>query len=141
MIFNSFLEDINDEEDYSQYKELLILLGFSSEGADNIIRTRKHQFSEKARKTEIAAVNRAMTGYTQTEIVPRGDLDTIINPSNELLEELPTYHRYILYLLSEMTNTDAGKIVRMPRNTMWRWLKKQGYPLRYTYDKHDNLSL
>jgi hypothetical protein len=127
MQFNSFLEDINDEEDYAQYRALLLLLGLSEEGADEVLTIRKQQFKRKAELVEEAAISRA----EQPPAAGANDgLDEVIFCTSDLLEDIPLYHRYILYLLSEMTNDEVSKIVGMPRNTMWRWLLKHGYPLK-----------
>lgn len=135
MKFNSFLEDINDEEDYHQYGELLKLAGVPPEDIDTVLDKRREQFKRKAERVEQAAIERATTsGECGSR---KQDLGFLMNPDSPTLEEVDVYHRYVLWLLSQATNTDVSEIIRMPRNTLWRWMKKHDYPLRFDRDSSE----
>jgi len=56
----------------------------------------------------------------------RSPLACIISPHSEQLSSIPVYHRYVAFLVSE-SRSEAHKVLRVGRATLWRWMIKNNY--------------
>ncbi|MHA2068310.1 MAG: hypothetical protein ACXABY_28440 [Candidatus Thorarchaeota archaeon] len=127
MIFNSFLEDINSEEDYKQYRKMLVIMGYSEEDAAEIVEKRRHQLRLKNMKVEQAAVEAA---YLKEDSNGWSSLESMIISSDSNLADVPPYHRYVIATINDTSFTEASKTLGIPRNSLWRWLREHNYFLR-----------
>lgn len=121
--------DIQDWEDYSQYRQLLKAAGYSIkdavEGVDKVQRRLKKRCIKRSEHAyTIGQIRRSQTP---------GGLAVIFDPDDRALAAMPAYHRYVAYLISEYDNKDAAKILGISRTTLWRWLKKNGWTLKKGY--------
>lgn len=108
-------------EDFRQFRELLKLLGYSSEYIEKIIH-RQRTLSinrDKRMREELPEEGRAST-Y-------RSSLDMILYPDNEKLAGIPAFDRYVGHLISSKGTEDAARHLDMSRMGLYKWLKAQEY--------------
>lgn len=117
------LDDIQDNEDYNQFKELLLLLGYSEAQIDSYLEKHKRVTAYK-----YARMLEALEALSQIE-KPRykSSLSCIIYPNDKRLQTMPMFDRFIAYLLSENTKTETARLLGTNRMTLYRWLKDRGY--------------
>lgn len=123
--------DVQDWEDYSQLRQLLVLKGLTMSEACFI--------AEKVRRKRLRTSKRweddpqKYIPYRDQE-TPRPEgrpLATILDPENEKLQSMPIYHRYVAYMVS-LGSRQASARLGVNRMTLWRWLKKNGYLPKYS---------
>jgi predicted DNA-binding transcriptional regulator AlpA len=117
------LEDIQDDEDYNQFKEMLKLLGHSEDQIDSYLEKFKRVVAYKhARMLE------ALEALSQIKRPKyKSPLSCILYPSDKRLQTMPMFDRFVAYLLSEHTKTEVASWLGTNRMTLYRWLKDQGY--------------
>lgn len=121
------MTDINDTDDYNQYRSLLSIKNYSAEEIDSIIAQREKFFIAKNLAIEAAAIDRAGRRHTQENF-----LRAILIPEDGRLSGIPYYDRYVAYVLSDNSTVQAAHILGVSRTSLWRWLKQQGYSPRWT---------
>ncbi len=119
--------DINDTDDYSQYRSLLSIKNYSAEEIDSIIAQRKKFFIAKNLAIEAAALEKAGRRHTQENY-----LKAILMPTDPRLNSIPYYDRYVAYLLAHNDTYKVAHLLGVSRTSLWRWLRLQGYSPRWT---------
>lgn len=127
------MTDINDTDDYNQYRSLLSIKNYSVEEIDSIIAQRKKFFIAKNLAIEAAAIERAGRKHTQENY-----LRAILIPDDHRLNSIPYYDRYVAYLLSHNSTAHVADLLDVSRTSLWRWLKQQGYSPRWTSPSDDS---
>jgi len=117
------LEDIQDDDDYDQFKELLRLLGYSEERIDKYLIQFRRIITYKHR--QMLEALEALSQIRKPEY--KSPLSCILFPSEKRLQNVPMFDRFVAYLLSEHTKTDVAEQLGTNRMTLYRWLKDQGY--------------
>lgn len=130
---NCFMIDINDTDDYNQYRSLLSIRDYSIEEIDSIIGQRRKFFIAKNLAIEAAAIDKAGRRHTQENY-----LKAILIPDDPRLESIPFYDRYIAYLLSHQDSLQVARLLGVSRSSLWRWLKQHGYSPRWTFPSDES---
>lgn len=117
------LDDIQDNEDYDQFREVLRLLGHSESQISSYLEKFKRVVAYKHKR-----MLEALEELSRAER-PRykSPLSCILYPSNKKLQTMPTFDIFVAYLLSEHTKTEVASWLGTNRMTLYRWLKDQGY--------------
>lgn len=119
----NFLKDIQDREDYEQFKNVLRLTGKTELDIDRIINAWKKR-TEARYKLFMEAVEIKST----SDVPPHKSwFECIVNPENKKLESMPKFHRYVAYLLANYDHEKCASILGMTRMSLWRWRKAMGY--------------
>lgn len=130
--------DVQDWEDYSQFRQLLKLKGFSTMQACIIAEKVRSKRLRTSRRWEDdpqklqAHLNHQQGNHNHYQ-TPRPEdrpLATILDPQNEKLKSIPIYHRYVAWVLSQGSRRAAVRL-GVNRMTLWRWLKKNMYLPKY----------
>ena len=117
------LEDIQDDEDYNQFKEMLKLLGHSEDQIDSYL----EKFKRVVAYTD-ARMLESLEALSQIKKPKyKSPLSCILYPSDKRLQTMPMFDRFVAYLLSENTKTEVASWLGPNRMTLYRWLKDQGY--------------
>lgn len=124
MSFNGLVYRIFDNNDWKQYKRYIKL---------------KHKRLSKHKIRKYIGRRRAYTGYffklykrrlieksTISYVEHRDGLAIILEPESDALKEIPIYHRYIGYLISD-SKTEASTKLKLTRWQLYKWLKKNKY--------------
>jgi len=114
--------DIQDWEDYSQFRAYMRLRGCSSLLACQV--SEKHHRHAQRREEKLwEAYKQKLSENTETDPI----LKMVLFPESPELSQLPPYDRYIAGLLSKYTREEAAEILGMNRMGLYRWLKSNDY--------------
>tara|TARA_Y100000296_G_C4993058_1_gene166367 strand:- start:37 stop:435 length:399 start_codon:yes stop_codon:yes gene_type:complete len=119
----NFLEDIQDTEDYQQFKSVLRLVGRNEIDIDKIISSWKKR-TEAKYNYFIDAIE--VKAFMETPSY-KSWFECIVNPTHKKLKKMPRFHRYIAYLLIQYDHEKCASILDMTRMSLWRWRKTMGY--------------
>lgn len=124
MSFNGLVYRIFDKNDWKQYKRYIKF---------------KHKRLSKYKIRKYIGRRKAYTGYFfklyKNRLIERSKIEykeskdglaIILEPENDMLKEIPIYHRYIGYLLTGSQTSAASKL-KLTRWQLYKWLKKNNY--------------
>lgn len=130
----SLMRDVQDTEDYSQFRRYLIFRGRTAYQAAEY--TEAIRYSLKKRERRFSKIGKEL--YERELNRGQGFLSSILFPESQELQGTNPYHRYIAYLLT-FDNRIAAKQLGICRDTLHKWLKRNGYQLKKPYLKQSTV--